>query len=219
MTHEPNRDSHHSANTITAAQALAVTHEFASTASTSRHDGWTPQRQRGFCEALAGCGSVEHAAQSVGMSREGAYRLRQRASGRAFALAWDAALLLARQRLIDDAFDLAFQGSVERHIRDGRVIVEKRRRDAKSVLATVERLGSNAALGSASAKAVAQDFEAFLDCMEEDAVNPAQNRRGAAANFIEMCADAGTGIANAQLFAISRQLNRPAQPRLPSGER
>ena len=41
-----------------------------------RHDGWTPERQYGFIDALAQSGCVAEAARSVGMSVEDAYRLR-----------------------------------------------------------------------------------------------------------------------------------------------
>src|SRR4030095_3833827 len=56
-----------------------------------RRDGWTPERVTLFLTALAQCGSVEHAARAAGMTKQGAYALRSRAGGRAFALAWDAA--------------------------------------------------------------------------------------------------------------------------------
>ena len=36
---------------------------------TARHDGWTPERQRAFIEALADTGSVRRAASMVNMSR------------------------------------------------------------------------------------------------------------------------------------------------------
>jgi len=41
-----------------------------------RHDGWTPQRQRAFLQALVDSGSVEEAARAVGMSARRACRLR-----------------------------------------------------------------------------------------------------------------------------------------------
>jgi hypothetical protein len=159
---------------------------------------------------LAQCGNVERAAQSVGMSRESAYRLRQRAAGRAFSLAWDAALLLARHRLIDDAFEMAFEGSIERTYRDGKVILEKRRREPRALLATIERLGSKAALGNEPAKAVAQDFEVFLDCMDADSVH----RSGETANFIQLSA-AGTNFDQATFQTVSRQLTRALQRPVP----
>lgn len=168
----------------------------------TRHDGWTAQRQRQFCEALAECGNVEVAASVTGMSRESAYRLRRRASGRAFALAWDAALLLARQRMIDDVIELAFEGSVERHYREGKLVMEKRRRDPRGLLATIERLGSAKALGTASAQAVAQDFERFLDCMDADARDP----RGYAAAFMAQRAETATMLTRENLTTARLQL-------------
>ena len=56
-----------------------------------RFDGWTPTRQLAFLDTLARTRSVSAAARSVGMSREGAYRLRRRADGGLFAAAWDRA--------------------------------------------------------------------------------------------------------------------------------
>ncbi len=57
-----------------------------------RADGWTPARQLAFLETLARTRSVSAAAKSVGMSREGAYRLRRRADAGLFAAAWDRAM-------------------------------------------------------------------------------------------------------------------------------
>lgn len=43
----------------------------------ARHDGWTPDRQRAFIEALADTGSVAAACKAVDMSERGAYHLRR----------------------------------------------------------------------------------------------------------------------------------------------
>jgi hypothetical protein len=57
-----------------------------------RRDGWTAERQLRFLDALARTRSVIKAAAAVGMSRESAYRLRNRKDGALFAAAWDRAL-------------------------------------------------------------------------------------------------------------------------------
>lgn len=57
-----------------------------------RRDGWTPERQLCFLDALASTGSVAKAAATVGMSREGAYGLRRRSEDSLFTLLWDRAL-------------------------------------------------------------------------------------------------------------------------------
>lgn len=55
----------------------------------TRHDGWTPERQRGFIHALSQIGMVAAAARHVGMSRKSAYALLKRAGpDSSFARAW-----------------------------------------------------------------------------------------------------------------------------------
>ncbi|WP_254514622.1 hypothetical protein [Novosphingobium sp. G106] len=76
----------------------------------NRHDGWTPERQRGFIEALADTGSVKSAAHAVNMTPEGAYLLRRHEQAGEFRKAWDAALACGVQRLEDIAMDRALNG-------------------------------------------------------------------------------------------------------------
>jgi hypothetical protein len=54
-----------------------------------RRDGWTPGRQLRFLDALARTLKVRDAAAHARMSRESAYRLRDRREGALFALLWD----------------------------------------------------------------------------------------------------------------------------------
>jgi len=76
-----------------------------------RHDGWTPDRRRAFLEALAEGSTVEAACAHVGMSRVTAYALRRRDSG--FALAWGAAVLRARDAVVDMLTSRAFDGQAD----------------------------------------------------------------------------------------------------------
>lgn len=76
----------------------------------NRHDGWTPERQRLFIEALADTGSVKAAAHAVNMAPEGAYMLRRHAEAGEFRKAWEAALALGVQRLEDVAMERALHG-------------------------------------------------------------------------------------------------------------
>ena len=75
-----------------------------------RHNGWTPQRQRDFVEALALTGTVEASAQRVGMTRESAYQLRRAPGAEEFAAAWAQALDFGVTRLEDLAIDRAING-------------------------------------------------------------------------------------------------------------
>lgn len=58
----------------------------------ARHDGWSPERQFRFIEVLAATRSVTKACRAVGMSRDSAYTLRDRAEAAQFRLAWTKAL-------------------------------------------------------------------------------------------------------------------------------
>lgn len=59
-----------------------------------RADGWTAERQLRFLDALARTCSVSKAAAAAGMSRESAYRPRDRRDGALFAALWDRAAAL-----------------------------------------------------------------------------------------------------------------------------
>jgi len=91
-----------------------------------RHDGWTPERQRQFVEALADTGCVSLAAARVGLSAESAYRLRRRDDAKDFDLAWDAALAHGVRRLTDLAFERAINGVATPVFYQGEIVGEKR---------------------------------------------------------------------------------------------
>ena len=76
----------------------------------NRYDGWTPERQQLFIEALADYGSVRAAANSVGMTPESAYYLRRQPDAESFAGAWQAALDHGVKRIEDTAMDRALNG-------------------------------------------------------------------------------------------------------------
>jgi hypothetical protein len=133
-----------------------------------RIDGWTPERQRLFCEILADCGLVKEAAEAVGMTRNSAYCLRRRPEGRAFALGWDAALVIARRGLIDLAIERAVEGNSETITKDGVVIAERKKQDVRHLLTAITKLTS-IQRDEQLAKEISVDFDEFLDCLESDA--------------------------------------------------
>ena len=96
-----------------------------------RHDGWTPDKQHEFIEALPGCGCVEEAARSVGMSRVSAYALRRRPDAQAFRLAWDAAMDCAVARLDDAALSRAINGVAVPIFHNGEQVGERRHYDER----------------------------------------------------------------------------------------
>lgn len=96
-----------------------------------RADGWTPERQRAFIEALADCGVVSRAARMVGMAPEGAYVLRRHPHGRSFAEAWARAQDVGVQRLHDIAVERAIEGVPVPIFWQGQQVGERREYDAR----------------------------------------------------------------------------------------
>ncbi len=92
-----------------------------------RHDGWTPERQRGFIEALADTGSVEAACRAVDMAQRGAYELRRQPGAEAFRAAWEAALGLGVSRIEDVVMDRALIGVEEPVYSYGKLVGTRRR--------------------------------------------------------------------------------------------
>lgn len=96
-----------------------------------RHDGWTPERQVAFIEALAATACVDEAARHVGMSRESAYTLRRRPGADSFRQAWELALNHAVARLADAALGRAMNGVATPIFYKGEQIGERRRYDER----------------------------------------------------------------------------------------
>lgn len=68
-----------------------------------RHDGWTPQRQKAFIQALAETACVAEACKRVGMSARSARNLRERGDASLFRDAWDAALSCSAIHLVEES--------------------------------------------------------------------------------------------------------------------
>ena len=135
-----------------------------------RHDGWTPERQAVFLDALAACGVVADAARRAGLSAQSAYAFRNRKAGRAFATAWDAVLIhRARGRRSDELLSRARAGCAESVHRDGVVVAERHRYDnrlARAVLTRLDRLAERTEGEAETLRAVSEDLEDYLDCLE-----------------------------------------------------
>lgn len=96
-----------------------------------RHDGWTPERQRAFIEALAATGCVAEAARAVGVSENSAYRLRRDPRADGFRLAWTLALDCGLQRLADRATSRAMHGVPRPIFHNGEQVGEWRHFDER----------------------------------------------------------------------------------------
>lgn len=121
-----------------------------------RKDGWSPDKQRAFIEALADSGSVATAAQRVGMSESSAYRLRRSPDAEAFDRAWSAAIDAASKKLLDAAFERALVGSEEPVFdRDGNRVGRRLRHSDRLLMFLIRAYGPDRFREGAAAHAAA----------------------------------------------------------------
>ena len=100
--------------------------EFEPARPRARFDGWTPERQADFIQALAESACVAEACRAVGMSERSAYALRARPDAISFRNAWDTALDYAVRRLSDAALSRALNGVAVPVFYQGEQIGERR---------------------------------------------------------------------------------------------
>jgi hypothetical protein len=135
----------------------------------SRHDGWTPEKERRFLVVFAETGCVTDAGRACGMSRNAAYARRNSAAGHAFALGWDAAILLSRAAVADDVMSRSRHGVIDRIYKDGVLVAERHRYDNRLTMAALTRLDRLAAglEGRPEVHAVAAEYDRYLDLLPE----------------------------------------------------
>jgi hypothetical protein len=130
-----------------------------------REDGWTFERQAAFLMALAETGLVSAACKVADMSVTSAYALRREARGVAFHLGWQAANLLARDRLEDVLLEAAING-VECVTTRAEGVTRRRSLNGNMSMAMLGRLDRRAiALDDravAAARSIGSAFEEFI---------------------------------------------------------
>jgi hypothetical protein len=130
-----------------------------------REDGWTFERQATFLMALAETGLVSAACKIAEMSPASAYALRREARGVAFHLGWQAAHLLARDRLEDILLEAAITG-VESVTTRVEKTTHRRVLNGNLSMAVLNRLDARAAAlddrAMAAARSISSAFEDFI---------------------------------------------------------
>jgi hypothetical protein len=136
-----------------------------------RRDGWTPEKQREFVEALADTGLIREAAARVGMTEQSVSRLRRRADARAFDLACEAVIRPGARRLHAIAWERAIEGTIRRHYYHGELKAEERVHDNRLL---VYLLGKTQALVEPrpEAERVEDDWEGWMKAIEQGLPEP-----------------------------------------------
>ncbi len=106
---------------------------------TKRWNGLTPLKQRTFIETLANCGSVDMAARAIATSDSALYQLRRAEGAESFAAAWEVAIEMGARRVLDLLMDHAIHGTPEKLIKDGGVILERRKYNTRAMMWIVQQ--------------------------------------------------------------------------------
>lgn len=99
-----------------------------------RQDGWTPERQARFLRELGATHCVSTAARAAGMSRQSAYKLRNRLRGEPFDIAWQAAFRRQYDALAEAVVERAIHGVEVPHFYKGELIHTSRRYDERAAV-------------------------------------------------------------------------------------
>ncbi len=109
-----------------------------------RHDGWTPERQKAFIEALADTGSVTRAARMVNIAQANCYALRRAPGAEGFRRAWEAALDFGVQKLKDIAFERAIEGELIPVFVGGKLMGHRRKHNDALLMFCLRHYGQDA---------------------------------------------------------------------------
>lgn len=137
-----------------------------------RANGWTPEKQRAFVEALADTGVIRAAAARVGMTEQSAGWLRRRADARTFDLACTAAQEIGARRILSVAYERAIEGTIKCHYYRGELKAEERVYDNRLLINLLSRIPVPAA-PDPQAQEVERNWDQWMDAIEQGAPPPA----------------------------------------------
>ncbi|MEW4468750.1 hypothetical protein AB1K62_13060 [Parasphingorhabdus sp. JC815] len=172
-----------------------------------RHDGWSPDRQVVFLEALARTGNVKASALYAGLSRESAYKLRRRPDARAFARAWDAALIHARDVFQDELLERGLNGWDEAVWHQGEEVGMRERWSAPLFLAALgrlDRMADGLDMAGNPARAAAENFDELMRgiAQGDDCGDLVEKIDATAESFEDDDQDDLSGRSDAELMAV-----------------
>ena len=137
-------------------------------------DRWTKPKMAEFLRVLAATQEVKAAAKAVGMSRQSAYRLRNRLKGEPFDIAWETAFQHGYDALHQAALERALHGVEEPVFHAGEQVGTRRRYDERLTVFLLARRNARGAQRlsryGAAAEFWADRWEKMLDQIEHGPV-------------------------------------------------
>ena len=146
-----------------------------------RADGFTPEKQRGYVEALADCGVAREAAARVGLSEQAINRVRRRADARSFDRACEAAHVFGARRIRSIAFERAIEGTLKGHYYHGELISQERVYDNRLLTYLYGKTEHLLARDEERSRSICANWEAHMDALEQGLDAPPQPARKEAA--------------------------------------
>lgn len=133
-------------------------------------DRWTKPKMAEFLRVLAAHQCVAAAARAVGMSRQSAYKLRNRLKGEPFDIAWEAAFQHGYDALHQAALERALHGVEEPVFHAGELVGTRRRYDERLTVFLLSRRNAQGAQRlsryGAAAEFWSDRWEKMLDLVE-----------------------------------------------------
>ena len=137
-------------------------------------DRWTKPKMAAFLRALGACACVSSAAKAVGMSRQSAYKLRNRLKGEPFDIAWEAAFQHGYDALHQAALERALHGVEVPVFHQGEQIATRRHFDERLTVYLLSRRNSQGAQRlsryGAAAEFWSERWEEMLEQVEQGPV-------------------------------------------------
>jgi hypothetical protein len=152
--------------------------EFAPVPRRYRHDGWTPERQKAFIEALADTGCVRRAARMVNMAQANCYTLRRSPGAEEFRRAWDAALDFGLKRLKDIAFERAIEGYLVPVFVAGKLIGFRRKHNDALLMFCLRHYGQDSSGKRVTVNYFSTRASAGAVASDKPSLGPSRKREG-----------------------------------------
>lgn len=155
---------------------------------TPRHNQWTPPKMARFLRELASSQSVAHAAAAVNMSRQSAYKLRDRLPETPFTLGWEVALEAGMAQLAHAMMDRAVNGVEVPHYYKGELVGTSRQFDERLAIwiaAHPWKMGR----AQMAREYAARDFDALLERVATGAIDWTDEERGEGADGAALSVD------------------------------
>ncbi|HEX8226103.1 MAG TPA: hypothetical protein VF605_20035 [Allosphingosinicella sp.] len=150
-----------------------------------REDGFTPEKQRAYVEALADCGIAREAAARVGLTEQAINRARRRSDARSFDDACEAAHLFGARRIRSTVWERAIEGTVKGRYYHGELIAEERVHDNRLLTYLYGKVEHLLARDEKKSRDICDNWEAHMEALDQGLPAPGREPEAPSAECAE----------------------------------